>query len=181
MGNPFFGAIAGGIDSAVRELGGEGSSATIVSGDYDLARQYSGRIGCRRGFRCPERRSDRGDRAALLHRDIGRTDRHSRRRKVDGRGPDDLQFRPALCGYRQRLDPGHPLACGDRAGGGSCVVVRAAAHGVRPLRLRDRRQCRGGAAGGDQGRACPGFRLRAVRPSRRARGCHGLATAAPST
>ncbi|MDP0929502.1 ABC transporter substrate-binding protein [Paracoccus onubensis] len=41
MGNPFFGAIASGIDSAVKELGGEGSSATIVSGDYDLAKQSS--------------------------------------------------------------------------------------------------------------------------------------------
>ncbi|WP_373354733.1 ABC transporter substrate-binding protein [Pseudoroseicyclus sp. CXY001] len=39
MGNPFFGAIASGIDSAVAELGGEGSRATIVSGDYDLAKQ----------------------------------------------------------------------------------------------------------------------------------------------
>ncbi|WP_425054016.1 ABC transporter substrate-binding protein [Psychromarinibacter sp. S121] len=39
MGNPFFGAIADGIDGAVKELGGEGATATIVSGDYDLARQ----------------------------------------------------------------------------------------------------------------------------------------------
>lgn len=41
MGNPFFGAIAGGIEDAVQELGGEGASATILSGDYDLAKQSS--------------------------------------------------------------------------------------------------------------------------------------------
>lgn len=39
MGNQFFVAVAGGIEAAVKKLGGPDAKTIVVSGDYDLAKQ----------------------------------------------------------------------------------------------------------------------------------------------
>lgn len=41
LGNPFFGAIAGAMDAAVKKAGGPGAETLVVSGDYDLTKQSS--------------------------------------------------------------------------------------------------------------------------------------------
>ncbi|WP_182422082.1 ABC transporter substrate-binding protein [Aureimonas sp. ME7] len=41
LGNPFFGAIAGSVDAAVKKAGGPDAETLVVSGDYDLTKQSS--------------------------------------------------------------------------------------------------------------------------------------------